>query len=351
MNDRVRFLPRSVGTPREEADFLGLKNYTKMHSQRDYSSPAIIYQCPTSSSIEWGTHKGRPRAGLSDYRIGIISTFLVSVLLRMPFFVDCHVFSDLYEENMIRWKWHNPGQYSVKSGHVKYLDKYNVPLSVDDFDRCVQNVIQSNRGIIASLSGEVLQKWGLSHQNAFSVAHEYLFKDIGLPLQGVDKTRKGPMIVVQLRVGDTEINESCRSDVEHCLDIKDARVQQFVRCPIKVHSMHNLSKSTMYILSDCECLKRQLKVFFESTMDTVVLLEEAPTVTADKYDNIRVMQSFEEGLSLATRADFFIISQDSGVGRQIVARAQKFDRSFWGDMGDQCEALDFNAIAHGWSGL
>jgi len=333
-----------------EGDF-GLKSYTLMHSQSDYSSPAIIFQCPTGTSVEWGQYKGDTRPGWSDHQVGAIGAFLVSLLLRMPFFIDCHIFSELYEENMIKWKWHTTEQYSEKNGPVKYLDKYGVPLSVDDIDKFVQNVVQSNRGVIASLSEQELQKWNLSHQNSFSLAHKYLFKADGLALQGVEKTRIGPMITVQLRLGDAEIHGSCRSDAQECLNIQDTRVQQFVRCTTKLHRIHNLSKSTMYILSDCDCLRKQLKSYFESTLDIEVLAETAPTVTATDYDEIHAMKSFVGGLEVASRADFFIISQDSGVGRQVVARAQRFTETFWGHLGEQCGALDFNAIARGWSGL
>ena len=356
-----RFLPalmNVVGMLREETNFLQLKNYTILHSQSDYSSPAIIYQCPTGSLIEWGTIKGKQRAGLSDFRTGVISTFLVSLLLRMPFFIDCHVFSELYEENMINWKWHGAGQYSAKNGTVKYLDQYNVANSfIDDIDRCVQNVVQSNRGIIARLedsSIEELKKWGLSRQSAFSVAHNYLFKSKKeLQLHGVEKTRMSPMINLQIRIGDEEIHGSCRSDAQECplSEEKKAFVQQFVKCTSKVHRSRNLTKSTIYILSDCECLKNQLKSQFESTLDTEVLVEKEPAVTRGEYDKTHVMHSFMGALSEATRAEFFVISRKSGVGRQVVALAQKFDHTFWGDMGDQCEALDFNAVAHGWSGL
>ena len=128
-------------------------------------------------------------------------------------------------------------------------------------------------------------------------------------------------------------------------------MQDFVSCTTKVHKKHSLSSSTIYILSDCDCLKDQLKSYFESTLDTKVLLEEAPTVTADDYDKIQVLKAFVGSLTTASRADFFIISQDSGVGRQVVAQAQKFTESFWGHMGERCEALNFEAIAHGWSGL
>jgi len=351
------FLRRRV--PREEANFLGLKNYTTLHSQSDYSSPAIIYQCPTGSSIVWGGTKGNNHPGISDYRTGVISTFLISLLLRMPFFVDCHVLSELYEENMIKWKWHNPGQYSAKHGPVKYLDRYNVDASfIDDVDRYVVNVVQSNRGIIASLSEEELQKWSLSRETSFVVAYNYLFKadqdlDHYLRLSGFDKTRTIPMITVQLRVGDDDINGGCRSDMQDCpiQDEKKAVVQQFVRCTTKLHSTRNLSKTSIYILSDCDCIKRQLKCIFESTLDTEVLLEEAPTVTADEYDNTRVLHSFSRALDIAATADFFIITQRSGVGRQVAARAQRFDETFWGEMGDECEGLNFNEIAQGWSGL
>ena len=345
--------PKSLaGLFREETDFLGLRNYTLLHSESYHAGPAIIYQCPTSPFIEWGATKGNRRPGLSDYQTGVISTFLVSLLLRLPFFIDCHTLSELYEENIIKWKWHNPGKYS---GPVNYLDQYNVDFTfMDKVNISVQNVVQSNRGIISSFSEEGLQNWGLSHQTSFSVAHKYLFKeDKYLPPQGVNKMRIAPMITVQIRVGDDEIHGGCRSNELVCplRDETQAVVQQFVSCTTKVHHTHNISKSTIYILSDCECLKKQLKDHFESVLDTKIMLDEAPTVTAEEYDKVNVIQSFIRALNIAIASDFFIISQRSGVGRQVVARARGFDHSFWGELGDQCEALDFHSVAHGWSGL
>ena len=346
-------LPKSLSwVIREENDFLGLKNYTQFHSESDHRSPAIIYQCPSGSLIDWGGTKGNRRPGLSHYQTGVISTFLVSLLLRLPFFIDCHTLSDLYEENMIKWKWHDPGHYS---GDVNYLDQYNVDSTfIDKVNSSVQNVVQSNRGIIPSFSEESLLKWGLSHQTSFSVAYKYLFKeDKYLPPQRIMKLRIAPMITVQIRVGDNEIHEGCRSIEQICplQDETKAIVQQFVSCTTKLHRTHNLTRSSIYLLSDCDCLKRQLKDHFESVLNTRILLEEAPTVTADEYDKLSVIQSFIRALNFAVVSDFFIISQRSGVGRQIVARARRFDQTFWGELGDECEALDFHSVAHGWSGL
>lgn len=116
--------------------------------------------------------------------------------------------------------------------------------------------------------------------------------------------------------------------------------------------MYNLTLSTIYIIiSDCDCFKKQIKNNLESLLDTQVLLEEAPALTLDEFCKTHIMKSIADAVNEASHAGFFVISQNPGIGRQMVARAQKFNEAFWGSDSDQCDAQDFHAIANGWSGL
>jgi len=290
-----------------------------------------------------GVWDGKPNRGLSDHTGALLGLLLFSMMEQIVFYVDCPFLRDVWTQPNIQWYQnlthihHNHVDIDWVEYHVKEKGEL---IDIDALYKRVKQhnitTIRSNRGLILKLWDRGIEirrffsRFGLTLDNAFQMLHDFLFQpteevlDIVSTFPKPRSTRK--MVLLQMRTGD-----ACMTKNPECRERARKYSRTFVKCAMALEKRIQ-DKMAWYIMSDNVHVKRHIMETYRRQRQIIMPMFSV-TNNSVEYTRDNFVVNLVAEITFGRQSDYFIVSNHSGIGRQVAFRSgREMGHTYYGDM-------------------